>query len=30
VDPAAAIQTLKVLATMRHMRRLLMPKAESR
>src|SRR5688572_8421451 len=25
VDPAAAIQTLKVLATMRHMRRLLLP-----
>jgi len=25
VDPAAAIQTLKVLATMRHLRRLLMP-----
>jgi len=30
VDPAAAIQTLKVLATMRHMRRLLMPGAASR
>jgi len=30
VDPAAAIQTLKFLATMRHMRRLLMPKAASR
>src|SRR5206468_1499733 len=30
VDPAAAIQTLKVLATMRHMRRLLTPRPESR
>jgi len=30
VDPAAAIQTLKVLATMRHMRRLLMPGSASR
>ncbi len=30
VDPAAAIQTLKFLATMRHMRRLLMPGAASR
>src|SRR2546422_862054 len=30
VDPAAAIQTLKVLATMRHVRRLLMPGAASR
>ena len=30
VDPAAAIQTLKFLATTRHMRRLLMPKSVSR
>jgi fumarate reductase iron-sulfur subunit len=30
VDPAGALQTLKVLATMRHMRRLLMPKSASR
>ena len=30
VDPAAAIQTLKFLATMRHMRRLLMPGSSSR
>src|SRR5437667_404882 len=30
VDPAAAIQSLKVLATTRHMRRLLMPGAASR
>ena len=30
VDPAGAIQTLKFLATMRHMRRLLMPKMASR
>jgi len=30
VDPAAAIQTLKFLATTRHMRRLLMPKSASR
>src|SRR6184192_2456938 len=30
VDPAAAIQTLKFLATIRHMRRLLMPGSSSR
>src|SRR2546425_9229707 len=30
VDPAAAIQTLKVLATIRQVRRLLMPGAASR
>ena len=30
VDPAAAIQTLKFLATTRHMRRLLMPGSASR
>jgi len=30
VDPAAAIQSLKVLASMRHMRRILMPKSASR
>ena len=30
VDPAGAIQSLKVLATIRHMRRLLMPRSASR